>query len=145
MNLNRLEAYSELVAAGKTRTCDYIVLGVNTNKTHLIELKGANIEEAFLQIGKTIEFLLRDSEVSCLVEEKERMDAYIVSPGRQKIPDIHSQAEKDLAKKLVRGSKVKPRDMYELIRFVKVVPSQKKLSEKGRQILSSGKAPVELD
>lgn len=78
-------------------------------------------------------------------ETGEILDSYIVSPERQKIPNIHSNEEKELAKKLIRGSKRRPEDMFQLIHFVKVVASQKKLAESGRQMISSGRAPVELD
>lgn len=127
------------------KKCDFLALGMHTNNTHFIELKGVNIEEAFKQIKSTIDYLAGNAELKNWVVGREILDSYIVSPERQKIPNIHSNEEKELAKKLIRGRKRRPEDMFQLIHFVKVVASQKRLAESGRQMISSGRAPVELD
>ena len=127
------------------KKCDFMVVGINTNSTHMIELKGKNIEEAFSQISDTIDEFVKDDELKGYVILKEILDAYIVSPDKQKIPNIHSLQEKELAKKLLRGNKQKPKDMFQLIHFVKVIKMQKKVAKNGRQILISGNAPLELD
>ncbi len=128
-----------------TKKCDFMVLGINSNKTHMIELKGINIEEAFKQISNTIEYLFHDPQLNYCVILREVLDAYIASPERQKVPNIPSTREKELAKKLVRGNKHKPDNIFDLIHFVKVVKNQRRAAQSGRQIIISGRAPLELD
>ncbi len=129
----------------KTKKCDFMVLGVNSYKTHMIELKGTHIDDAFKQILYTIEYLFHDSKLNCYVVSREHFDAYIASPERQKIPNVPSLKEKELAKKLARGNKYKPSNIFDLIHFVKVVKNQRKVAKNGRQIIISGRAPLELD
>ena len=180
--MNRLEKYSELLAAGSRKTledklsdahskihilakdelrvvevdhglfeekqgsrkCDFMVIGTRSANTHMIELKGRHIEEAFEQIADTLDTLLNDEELKSSVVSRNTLDAYIVSPGRMAVPKGIANKEKMLAKKLARGSKERPRDILELIHFVKVVNSQKAVSVNGRQIVISGRAPLEL-
>lgn len=127
------------------RKSDFLVWTVKSGKTHIIELKGKNVEAAFDQIIQTIKVLGGDDETKELVVGRNVLDAYISSPNQQKVPAIHSQAEKDLARMLVTRCKTKPQDMFQLIHFVKVVQKQKKLVVNGRQILTSNDAPLEFD
>ena len=127
------------------KKCDFVVLGVNTNKTHMIELKGANIDAAFKQISSTIDYFYDDLELNKYVKLRETLDAYIASPERQRVPEIHSKDEKELVKKLAVRSKCKPADIFKLVHFVKVVKKQKRAVINGRQVIISGQAPLELD
>lgn len=129
----------------KTKKCDFMVLGMNTNKTHMIELKGANVNAAFEQISRTIDCMFEDSELKDCVILREILDAYIVSPERQKIPNIPSFEERELVKKLARGTKNKPKNIFALLHFVKVLKNQRRVVESGRQIIISGQAPIEFD
>lgn len=128
-----------------TKKCDFLILGTQTRNTHLIELKGTNIDAAFEQIERTIDFLNANPQCEDWVKNREVTDSYIVSPERQKIPNVHSEAEKKLAKKLAKHNRNKVKDIFQLIYFVRNVNSQKRLSRNGRQVISSGSAPVELN
>ena len=145
--MKKIDNFSEVLCAGKSKTLvdPKMVLGINSNKTHMIELKGTNIEEAFKQISNTIEYLFHDTHLNNCVILREVLDAYIASPERQKVPNIPSTREKELAKKLVRGNKHKPDNIFDLIHFVKVVKNQRRAAQSGRQIIISGRAPLELD
>ena len=123
---------------------DFLIYAYNAGKTHVIELKGKNIDQAFGQLEGTIRALDEGSDTRMLVNGRKVLDAYIVSPGSQKVPDVPSTAEKRLAKLLFARSMEKHKDMFKLIHFVKVVSSQKCLSIKDRKILTSSRAPVEF-
>lgn len=123
---------------------DFLVWTLKSGKTHIIELKGKNIEAAFEQIIQTIKVLGEDDDKEELVVGRNVLDAYISSPNQQKVPAIPSQTEKDLARMLVVRCKAKPQNMFQLIHFVKVVQKQKKLAVNGRQILTSNNAPLEF-
>lgn len=127
------------------KKCDFMVLGKNSQKTHMVELKGTNIDDAFEQITKTVDYFKAEEGLQNVVLSREILDAYIASPERQKVPNIPSFREKELAKRLASGNKNKPKDFFSLIHFVKVVKNQKRMAENGRQIIISGRAPLELD
>lgn len=181
--MNKIDSYSELLSAGKTKTlvdnkseanakiyikakddlrlvnvdhaliddkeegkkCDFMILGENSHKTHMIELKGANIDDAFLQITSTVNLLLQDNELKKFVISREVLDAYIASPKRQRVPNIPSFKEKETVRKLAAGNKRRPENIFDLLHFVKVVKNQKKVTRNGRQLIISGRAPLELD
>ena len=127
------------------KKCDYMILGENSNKTHMVELKGANIDAAFQQITSTLDYFSGEDEVRELVTSREILDAYIASPKRQKVPNVPSLQEKKLVRKLAARNKRRPKDIFDLLHFVKVVKNQKKAIRNGRQIIISGYAPLELD
>lgn len=123
---------------------DFLVWTLKSGKTHIIELKGKNIEAAFEQIIQTINVLGEDDDTKELVTGRNVLDAYISSPNQQKVPAIYSRTEKDLARMLAAKCKIKPQDIFQLIHFVKVVQKQKKLVVSGRKILTSNDAPLEF-
>ncbi len=123
---------------------DFLIWTLNSRKTHIIELKGKNIDDAFGQIIRTIDVLSEDDDTKELVMGRNILDAYISSPNQQKVPAVASGNEKLLARKLVARCKDKPENMYQLIHFVKVVQRQKKIALNGRQILTSNEAPLEF-
>lgn len=144
-NLRVVDIDHGLMEEEKTKKkCDYMVLGINSGKTHMVELKGSNIDEAFEQISGTIDYLYAHQESKDYVVSRKILDAYVVSPRRQKIPNISSPEEKELVKKLARGNIKKPKNMFDLLHFVKVVKGQKKVMKSGRQYIISGRAPLEL-
>lgn len=128
----------------KQRKSDFLIWTFKSGETHIIELKGKNIEEAFDQIIQTIKVLEEDDKTKELVAGRNVLDAYISSPNQQKVPATPSTKERALARMLAARCKIKPQNMYQLIHFVKVVQKQKKLAVNGRQILISNDAPLEF-
>lgn len=127
------------------RKCDYLVYGEIKETTHLIELKGSVIDEAYKQLSETIKNMTMNDEISYLIEGRNMVDAYIVSPNTQRIPKGHNSHERELARHLASKCKSKPKDIISLINYVKVVPKQAKLIKEQQHILSSGQAPIELE
>lgn len=127
------------------RKCDYMICGEVKRTTHLIELKGKVIDEAYKQLKETIKYLMTNHEVSYLIKNRDIVDAYIVSPNAQKIPKGLNSHERELAKSLAAKCKLKPLDIFSLINYVKVVPKQAKLVIEKQHIICSGQAPVEFE
>ena len=127
------------------RKSDFLTYGLEKSYTHLIELKGKNIKEAYDQLQKTIENIVSQSDYPELVQNRDRIDAYIVSPGQQSIPRGNNDEEKQLVRLLARRSRERVSNMYDLVRYVRVVPKLKKSVVKGRKILCSGETPLMLE
>lgn len=98
------------------RKCDYLVYGEIKETTHLIELKGSVIDEAYKQLNETIKNMINHKDLSYLIEGREIVDAYIISPNTQRIPGINSH-ERELAKRLASKCKSKPIDIINLIKY----------------------------
>ena len=132
----------------ESKKCDY--LSVSNYYSNFIELKGKNhIDEAAKQISLTIDFLEREKAYSYLINKKKQLRAYIVSVFQQHIPDLNNIHIKLLSKKLFSKSNDKPKNMFDLLKYVKVVdkisrPNQK-LKINNRQIMISNKFPLELE
>lgn len=141
----RLVNVDHALIGDKEKKCDFMAVGENSDKTHMIELKGADIEAAFRQITSTINVFLHDDELKKYVIAREVLDAYIASPERQRVPNIPSLKEREAVRKLAAGNKRKPENIFDLLHFVKVVKNQKKVIGNGRQLIISGRAPLELD
>lgn len=69
---------------------DFLLWTFNSGNTHIIELKGKNVDAAFEQIATTIQALGKDDGTKELVAGRNILDAYIASPNKQNIPEIHS-------------------------------------------------------
>lgn len=128
------------------RKCDFLIYCQNKPQTCFIELKGENISvknsyNPYSQIIDTINYLQKEEELRCLVSSKIERHAFIVSPGRQKLPKGIETKERQLWQKLVqfRGEKSKISD---LVHYVKVTKSDR-FSNK-EQIICSPKSPVPL-
>lgn len=126
--------------------CDYVVYCPLRPQTCFIELKGENIEiktkhNPFDQILDTICYMQRDSGLKKLVQGNVEKHAFIVSPGRQKIPKGVETKERQLWQKLVQPQNRK--GISELIHYVKVTKNDRYSSHK-QQIVCSVKAPVEI-
>lgn len=128
------------------RKCDFLIYCQNKPQTCFIELKGENISvknsyNPYSQIIDTINYLQKDEELRCLVNSKIERHAFIVSPGRQKLPKGIETKERQLWQKLVQfgGEKSKISD---LVHYVKVTESDR-FSNK-EQIICSPKSPVPL-
>lgn len=124
--------------------CDFLIYCQNKPQTCFIELKGENISvkdsyNPYSQIIDTINFLQKEEELKCLVNSSMEKHAFIVSPGRQKLPKGIETKERQLWQKLVRfgGSKSKISD---LVHYVKVTKSDR--FSNNQQIICSSKSPV---
>lgn len=126
------------------RKCDYLTFGTDKANTHLIELKGKVIDAAFDQLMRTVENLGKSAYPETM-RNRDRLDAYIVSPGSQSIPQGINKKERKLASLLARNSRLQVQNELELIQYVKVVPKQKSLVKKNRKIICSGTAPLRLE
>ena len=101
------------------KKCDY--LSVSNYYSNFIELKGKNdIVKAANQISSTIDYL-NNNEYSYLITNKKQLRAYIVSVSQQQIPNINNIQIKLLSKKLFSKSNEKPNNMFDLLKYVKVV------------------------
>lgn len=125
--------------------CDFLTYGLEKPYTHLIELKGKIIKKAYDQLCNTIGNIVSQSDYPELVQNRDRIDAYIVSPGQQTIPRGINNKEKQLAELLARRSRKRVSNMYDLVHYVRVVPKWNKPVVKGRQILCSGESPLLLE
>lgn len=132
-------------ARQEIRKCDYLIYGETKETTHLVELKGAVIDEAYKQLNKTIDHIADVKEIAYLTSDRDILDAYIVSPNSQRIPKGVNSHERELAKRLASRCRVKPENILDLISYVKVVPKQARLVKQGRHIICSGQAPVEIE
>lgn len=125
--------------------CDYMLYCVNKPQTCFVELKGANISaksdyNPYDQIIATIGFLKNDEDLIKLVDDKTEKHAFIVSPGRQKIPKGIETKERQLWKMLVQ--KGVATEIYDLIHYVKVTKSDRYSNNKS--IICSNKSPIEI-
>lgn len=127
-----------------SRKCDYLVFDRANRQTHLVELKGQETIQAAKQLQQTLIYLENRKDCEFFVENCQVVDAYVVSPGRQKIPKGKDSKERELARKLASKSKRKFKDILRLIAHVKVVDKKEEISydAKSRTIISSAKAPV---
>lgn len=129
---------------GKIRKCDFLCYDEVNMRCHLIELKGAIIEEACSQIEETLKNIGDNKKVSFLLKDLQRLDAYIVSSGRQEIPRGMKETKRQLVRKMAAKCSVKPQNIDDLLMCVKVVPRQKTLVQRDGQIICSNEAPLRL-
>lgn len=125
---------------------DFAILDEIDNNLVLVELKGTVIDKAITQLIETIKNIECNEELQALILDKNRIVACIVSPNRQQIPKGNHSNVRELAKKLYSKSLNKPRDMMDLIWYIKVVPKQKSVivNQSAHQITCSNRVPVSL-
>ena len=126
--------------------CDFLIYCQKVLQTCFIELKGANISvkegyNPYDQIIDTIKFLKKDDDLKVIVANNIEKHAFIVSPGRQKIPKGIETKERALGQQLIQSGDNK-RKILELIHYVKVTKSDR-YSNNG-QIICSPKSPVQI-
>lgn len=126
------------------KKCDFLCYDELNRNCHLIELKGAVIKEAQKQILETLQNIKADDQISFLLEKLQRLDAYIVSPGRQEVPRGVDDVKRAITRELARHCSVRPKNIDTLLKFVKVVRKLNTLSEKDGRILCSHTAPLRL-
>ena len=133
--------------AYKQKRCDYIIYCKKKHQTLFIELKGENISSKkdynpYSQIIDTITFLQSEEELKGLVNAGIEKHAFIVSPGRQKIPKGIELKERQLWQKLIQYGASKTK-MSELVHYVKVTKTDR-YSNKNNQIICSPKSPIKI-
>ena len=126
------------------KKCDYLCAVDSEKCVHLIELKGTKINDAFLQLESTPEAIRQYSSHQTLLDGLNRLDAYIVSPLRQQVPNNFNEKKRRLCKELLKFCSVKPDKSMDLLKLVKVDPSCKAFVERDGQIQCSNKYPLEL-
>ena len=88
--------------------CDFLIYCQKVLQTCFIELKGANISvkegyNPYDQIIDTIKFLKKDDDLKMIVANNVEKHAFIVSPGRQKIPKGIETKERALWQQLIQS------------------------------------------
>ena len=126
--------------------CDFLIYCQNRPQTCFIELKGENISakdsyNPYNQIIDTINFLHKEEELKELVNTNVEKHAFIVSPGRQKIPKGIESKERQLWQKLVQTGVPKSK-ISALVHYVKVTKSNR--YSNNIQIICSPKSPVQI-
>lgn len=127
--------------------CDFLIHCQKVSQTCFVELKGENISvksdyNPYDQIIDTVKFLRNEEELKGIVAGNIEKHAFIVSPGRQKIPKGIETKERALWQYLIQNGNNK-RKILELIHYVKVTKSDRYSNNNG-QIIYSPKAPVQL-
>jgi len=105
-----------IIQDNSIKKCDWLFYDENNLMTHLIELKGKIINDAFEQLESTVD-KIKESDYPMLLQNLKILDAYIVSPNITYPRDIESKKRK-LAKKLYSRCGEKPVEMSELIHFI---------------------------
>lgn len=124
------------------KKCDYLAYR-EKEVSNLIELKGVKIDKAYIQIIETIKNISDNNKLKHLIDTN-KVKAYIVSKEKNKIPNGIENKSKQLAKILFAKSKIKPKNMFELINYVLVVSDNDKRQSNGNRIICSSKKPLIL-
>lgn len=129
--------------------CDFLIYCQMKPQSCFIELKGENIStkegyNPYSQISSTIDFIKKEERLKEIVGQNVEKHAFIVSSGRQKIPQGVELKERILWQKLIQKGAEKKK-IKELVHYVKVTKSDRysKNSQNG-QIICSPKSPVEI-
>lgn len=130
----------------RQQKCDFLLYCKNKPQVCFIELKGETIPvkkdyNPFDQIMDTIYFLQTKEELKGLVDKTVEKHAFIVSPGRQKIPKGIESKERQLWQKLAQAGAKKSK-ISDLVHFVKATKSDR-YSNKSQIICSPG-SPVPI-
>lgn len=127
------------------RKCDYLIYCKDVPQVCFAELKGANIKNSVKnphdQIIQTVQYFSKDSELKELTHGKVEKHAFIVSPGRQKIPKGTETMERRLWNTLRQSNKKS--EIYDLVHYVKVTKSDR-YSCKNGHIICSSNSPISL-
>lgn len=127
------------------KKCDYLLYCQNRPQVCFFELKGANISikktyNPYDQIIDTINFMEQEVELKGLVNGKVEKHAFIVSPGRQKIPKGVDTKERQLWRKLAQNGK--RTNIFDLVHYVKV--TKKDRYSNTEHIICSPSSPIEM-
>ena len=124
------------------KKCDYLAYR-EKEVSNFIELKGVKIDKAYIQIIETIKNISDNNKLKHLIDTN-KVKAYIVSKEKNKIPNGIENKSKQIAKILFAKSKIKPKNMFELINYVLVVSDNDKRQSNGNRIICSSKKPLIL-
>lgn len=124
------------------KKCDYLAYR-EKEVSNFIELKGVKIDKAYIQIIETIKNISDNNKLKHLIDTK-KVKAYIVSKEKNKIPQGIENKSRKLARILFAKSKIKPQNMFELIKYVLVVSDKDKRQSNGNRIICSSKKPLIL-
>ena len=133
-----------IAGENQIRKCDYLCKIDRQKWIHLIELKGKVIKDSFLQLENTPKAIEKKSTYGSWLQGLSRLDAYVVSPQRQKIPDDIDETKRRLCRRLALYCGERPENIFDLLKFVKVCPKVQKLVEKDGVIRCSNAHPLEL-
>lgn len=130
------------------KKCDFLIYAKNESQVCFLELKGMNISigddyNPYDQIIETINYFKNDLDLKDLVDNKIEKHAFIISPGRQKIPSGVDKKERQLLKYLIQININKPSSINELIHYVKVTAKDRYSNCKG-QIICSPSDPINI-
>lgn len=128
----------------QVRKCDYLCKMDDLKRGHLIELKGQVIKETSHQLQNTPKIIKEKSNQGALLDGLLRMEAYIVTPHRQKIPDNIDIAKVRLCRLLDSYGTEKVENIFDLLKFVKVHTKLSKSEEKDGVIHCSAEYPLQL-
>ena len=128
------------------RKCDFLIYCQSKSQSCFIELKGENISikegyNPYNQISDTVDYLKKEEQLKGLVDHRVEKHAFIVSPGRQKLPKGIESKERFLWQKLIQKGENKKK-IEDLIHYVKVTKSDR-YSNNG-QIICSTRSPIEI-
>lgn len=133
-----------ILGENQIRKCDYLCKNDAHKQVHLIELKGEVIKDAFLQLENTPNAIKEKSAYGSLLDGLSRMDAYVVSPQKQRVPADIDETKRRLCRKMASYSKERLENIFELLKLVKVGAKIKVLVEKDGVIWCSNECPLEF-
>lgn len=133
-----------IAGENQLRKCDYLCRIEQRRWIHLIELKGEVVKDAFLQLENTPKAIEEKSAYGSWLKGLSRLDAYVVSPQRQKIPDDIDETKRRLCRRLALYCGERPENIFDLLKFVKVCSKAQKFVEKDGAIRCSNAHPLEL-
>ena len=126
------------------KKCDYLCSVIDEKCVRLFELKTGKIDDAYVQLATTPEAIQEHSSYQTLLNDLDRLDAYIVSPLRVQIPNNANEKKRRLCGKLARYCKCRPGNMMDLLKLVQVVPSCNGFVDRDGQITCSNKFPLKM-
>lgn len=126
------------------KKCDFLCEVRSKKCVHLFELKRGKMDDAFLQLERTPQAIQEHSDYKNILDGLDRLDAYIVSPLKQRVPDNLDERQRKLCKKLATYCNAPVGNIMNLLKLVKVDPLCKRLMEKEGRIICSHRYPLEL-
>lgn len=129
----------------KVNKCDFLCENLDDRQIHLIEMKHELLDDSYKQLAGTPEAVKMYTEYGDIFERVARLDAYIVSPGAQKITNANNSTDcTNLCKILASYCKTRPDNIYDLLKYVKVVKKNAGTPDDKQRILCSNDNPLVL-
>lgn len=133
-----------IIKGSGSKKCDFLCEVRSEKCVHLFELKKGKIDDAFLQLEITPQAIQEHSVYKTLLDGLNRLDAYIVSPSRLRVPNNLDERQRRLCKKLAGYCRQPIDNIMHLLKLVAVDSSCKKLEEVNGRIRCSHRYPLEL-